>query len=254
MKKCIRIRNLSIGEGLSKIIVPVCAKTEKELLSQAASLFHMPVDAVEWRADQFGAIFEERAVLHTLQSLREAAGDLPLLFTIRTKSEGGSFEGTKEAYFQLNLAAAKSGLADLVDVEFGEGSASIMAHVQQLQASGVRVVASSHNFDRTPSQAEMVLRLQAMQRSGADIVKIAVMPNSAEDVLRLLCASEEFNRLYTDRPVIAISMGGLGCVSRVAGAVSGSDMTFGAVDTISAPGQLPANTLDGILRALHTSC
>ncbi len=250
MKACIRVRSLTIGEGLPKIIVPVAAETKEELLLQAVSLKSEPVDAVEWRADQFRAL-NEPAVLGTLKALREAIGDLPLLFTIRTKNEGGAFEAAQEEYLRLNLAAAASGLADIIDVEFGSGDAATTQHIRHIQVHGARVVASSHDFYRTPPKEELVARLCAMQRSGADIVKIAVMPNTEQDVLTLLRASEEFNRLYAKRPFITISMGALGAVSRVCGLLSGTDMTFGAAGVISAPGQLPAKTLWEMLNNLN---
>lgn len=250
MKACIRIRSLCIGEGLPKIIVPVAAKTEEALLVQASSIKNEPVDAVEWRADAFGAGTDEAAIVCALKALREAVGELPILFTIRTRNEGGAFDGTMEEYQRLSLAAAASGCADLVDVEFGDG---VMAqHIQQIQRYGVKVVASSHDFHQTPPKEALIARLCAMQRAGADIVKIAVMPNSPQDVLTLMSASEEFNRLYAKCPLITISMGALGSISRVCGAVSGTDMTFGAAGIASAPGQLQAKELRSILASLHT--
>ena len=249
MKACVRVRNLVIGEGLPKIIVPIAAETKEELLLQAASLKSEPVDAVEWRADQFGTL-DDHAIFGALKALREAIGDLPLLFTIRTKYEGGAFDGAQEEYLRLNIAAAESGFADMIDVEFGAGG-MIMQHIGALQALGVRVVASSHDFNQTLPKEELIARLCAMQRSGADLVKIAVMPKDEEDVLTLLCAAEAFTRGYKDRPLIAISMGALGSVSRVCGNLSGSDMTFGAVGVVSAPGQLPAKTLREIQNSLN---
>ncbi len=251
MKACIRVRSLTIGEGLPKIIVPVAAKTKEELLLQAASLKSEPVGAVEWRADQFGAL-NEPAVLGALKALREAIGDLPLLFTIRTKNEGGSFGAPQGEHLRLNLLAAASGFADMIDVEFGAGDAEMIRHIGELQTLGVRVLVSSHDFQKTPPKEELVARLRAMQRSGADLVKIAVMPKTEQDVLTLLCAAEEFTRAYKDRPLIAISMGALGAVSRICGNLSGSDMTFGAAGVVSAPGQLPAKTLQKIQNSLNT--
>lgn len=49
-----------------------------------------------------------------------------------------------------------------------------------------------------------------MQELGADISKIAVMPQSTEDVLTLLSATEEMRRCYADRPVLTMSMAGTG--------------------------------------------
>ena len=253
MKTCVRVHDVVIGEGIPKIIVPIVGHTESALLEQAALIKDSPADAVEWRADWFEGLAEETHLLHVLYALRTAIGNLPLLFTIRTKSEGGQFEGQMEAYRNSNLAAAKSGLADLIDVEFGRGGDTLVHHIRELRASNVKVVVSSHTFTHTPPQEELLHRLRAMQQAGADIVKIAVMPNTPRDVIALLSASEEFTQNHAGTPVISISMGALGAISRIAGMVSGTAMTFGTVGAASAPGQLPAKTLAELLQALHSS-
>ena len=84
---------------------------------------------------------------------------------------------------------------------------------------GVKVIASNHDFRKTPPKAELISRMRKMQELGADIPKIAVMPQSTEDVLTLLSATEEMRRCYADRPVITMSMAGTGIVSRMCGEV-----------------------------------
>jgi 3-dehydroquinate dehydratase-1 len=84
-----------------------------------------------------------------------------------------------------------------------------------------------------------------------DILKIAVMPNCAEDVLILLDAARTMKEGYSDCPLIAISMGGKGIVSRISGEIFGSDLTFGASVKASAPGQIPAGDLRKIIQLLH---
>lgn len=49
-----------------------------------------------------------------------------------------------------------------------------------------------------------------MQELGADIPKIAVMPQSRKDVLTLLSATEEMASKYADRPIITMSMSATG--------------------------------------------
>lgn len=251
MKTSVRVRNVVIGEGIPKIIVPIVGDTESALLEQVALIKDSPADAVEWRADWFLALAEEAYLLHALYALREAIGNLPLLFTIRTKSEGGQFGGPMEAYRNSNLLAAKSGLVDIIDVEFGTGEDALIQHIRELQDSSAKVVVSSHTFTHTPPQEELLHRLCLMQKAGADIVKIAVMPNTPRDVMMLLSASEAFTQQHAGTPVISISMGALGAISRIAGMVSGTAMTFGTVGAPSAPGQLPAKTLAELLQALH---
>ena len=72
----------------------------------------------------------------------------------------------------------------------------------------VKVVASNHDFEKTPGKKELIDRLCHMQNLGADILKIAVMPKDKKDVLTLLSATEEMNRMYASRPIITMSMSG----------------------------------------------
>ena len=88
-----------------------------------------------------------------------------------------------------------------------------------------------------------------MAKWGADICKIAVMPQSPQDVLTLLQATYDVSQII-DRPVITMSMGKTGVVSRLAGSTFGSAVTFGAAQKTSAPGQIDANELRKILAIL----
>ena len=90
-----------------------------------------------------------------------------------------------------------------------------------------------------------------MQEIGADIPKIAVMPQSRRDVLTLLAATEEMTSTYADRPIVTMSMSGTGVLSRLCGEVFGSAMTFGAAGKASAPGQMEVEDLKTVLGLIH---
>ena len=67
-----------------------------------------------------------------------------------------------------------------------------------------------------------------MQMRQADICKIAVMPQDATDVLTLLSATNEMYTHYASVPIVTMSMGQLGMISRVTGQLFGSALTFGS--------------------------
>ena len=90
-----------------------------------------------------------------------------------------------------------------------------------------------------------------MQEMGADIPKIAVMPQSPKDVLNLMEATEKMVRKYARTPVITMAMSGLGGISRVAGEIVGSAITFASGEVASAPGQMDAKELRQVLELLH---
>ena len=118
---------------------------------------------------------------------------------------------------------------------------------------GVKVVCSSHDFQKTPPRAELVERMLQMQQAGADLPKLAVMPTRRTDVLELLAATAEMADHHPETPVITMSMGALGTVSRLCGEAFGSAMTFANPGTASAPGQVPLDVVDTVLDSLRLS-
>ena len=245
------IRSVEIGTGSPKVIVPIVGKTKEEILAKGAQLASLPIHVVEWRVDFYDEVSHIPSVLNTLKALRAALGDMPILFTFRTKKEGGEKEISMEDYTALNQAVAESGDADAVDVEIFSGDDVVMKNIQNIHNAGKIVVGSNHDFHRTPSHADIVYRLRKMQDMGADIPKIAVMPQNKADVLTLLAATEEMTRCYADRPIITMSMSSTGVISRLCGEVFGSSMTFGSVGQASAPGQIPCERLNTALHILH---
>ncbi|MCR5812135.1 MAG: type I 3-dehydroquinate dehydratase [Lachnospiraceae bacterium] len=253
MADIIEIRGVRIGEGIPKIIIPIVESTREEIIRKAESLADVRGDIVEWRADWFEEAMDPAAVDEVLRGLRGALGNTPLLFTFRTLREGGEKAIDPEDYAALNISVAKSGFADLIDVEIFTGDEIVREIIESAHEGGVKVVGSSHDFDRTPEKDEIVGRLRKMQRMGADIPKIAVMPQNRKDVLTLLLATEEMTAEYADHPIITMSMSGTGLISRLCGEVFGSSCTFGAVGKASAPGQMNAEDLDTVLELIHKS-
>ena len=92
-----------------------------------------------------------------------------------------------------------------------------------------------------------------MQECGADLLKLAAMPTDAEDVLTLLSATWEMKEKYARQPLITMSMGGTGIVSRLSGEIFGSALTFGSAGVASASGQIGVSELRNVLDLLHRS-
>ena len=251
MANVIDVRGVKIGEGVPKIIVPIVGQTKEEILAAVDMFSGVAMDIVEWRVDWFEDVFDFDKVEDVLKDLRPALGDTPILFTFRTSKEGGEKAIDTDAYAKLNIQAAQTGMVDLIDVEVFTGDDIVKEIIEGAHANGVKVVASNHDFDKTPDKDDIVGRLRKMQELGADIPKIAVMPRNKKDVLTLLSATEEMATDYADRPIITMSMAGTGLISRLCGEVFGRSCTFGAVGKVSAPGQMNAVDLDTVLNLIH---
>ena len=249
----VKIRDIEIGAGSPKIIVPIVGVTKTDIIEEAKTFDSIPVDVVEWRVDWFEGVFDFAQVEDTLKDLRAALGNTPILMTFRTSKEGGEKAIEPEAYAELNIKAAQTGYVDMIDVEIFTGDEIVKKIIDGAHAAGVKVIASNHDFFKTPAKADIIYRLRKMQDMNADIPKIAVMPQNKKDVLTLLSATEEMASEYADRPIITMSMSGTGVISRLCGEVFGSALTFGAVGKVSAPGQMGIEDLTTVLGLLHKS-
>lgn len=247
----VQIKNVILGEGAPKIIVSLMAKDIAAVKSEALAYRSADFDILEWRGDHFAAIADTAAALEALRELRAVFPDKPILFTFRSKKEGGEEELAPEAYIALNIAIAESGLVDAIDLELFTGDALVSQAIARAHAKGVKVVMSNHDFYKTPAKEEIVKRLTKMQELGADVPKIALMPESKTDVLTVLAATLEVSEKIADRPIITMSMSKTGVISRLAGEVFGSAATFGAVQKASAPGQISVTDLRTVLSIIH---
>lgn len=245
----VNIRNMVLGDGVPKICIPVIAHTYEELERTLPAISLSRFDLVEFRADFYFEDDEE-----AFYAIRKAVGERPILYTIRTKEEGGEIEISDDEYAARSLAAA--GMADIVDIQLSRLHADGRnAHlhsdlVDRLHAQGTRVLLSWHDFDRTPKKKEILEIMRKMHEEGCDISKAAVMPHSRMDVLELMSASVEMAEDPDRRPFITMAMGSLGKVTRAACAFTGSCITFGTAGAMSAPGQIDANTLGMVLGVL----
>lgn len=250
LKKILKIRDVAIGEGTPKICVPIIGQTLAQIIKEARHLKTIQFDIVEWRADFFEDIEDIEKVMIALEKVRDILYPAPLIFTFRSAEEGGDKEISKESYVALNKAVIASGFADIIDIEFLHYEEIVDELIEFAHANQVRVILSNHDFHQTPSKEEILARLIKAQELGGDLPKIAVMPRSARDVLTLIDATLTMNEQYADRPIITMSMANLGMISRLAGEVFGSSITFGAAQKASAPGQIETDQLRNVLNIL----
>lgn len=253
MSRTVTVKDVTLGEGAPKICVPLVGKTLEQLKDEAVYLTTLDLDVVEWRVDFFEQVEDIDAVIEALMQIRSILGDIPLLFTFRSAKEGGEREVSTAFYFELNRAVAATGEVELIDVELFNEEQAIKELIRVAHSYEVFVILSNHDFDKTPSGDEIVARLKRAQDLGGDIPKIAVMPTSPVDVLTLLEATHRMKEQYADRPIITMSMAGAGVISRLAGEVFGSALTFGAANQASAPGQVAVGELRSVLNLLHRS-
>ncbi len=239
----LRIRNRILGGPTPLTCLPLVAADPAALMDEAAEVRSFAPDCIEWRVDGFEAVRDPEAVLASLAALRGAIGDIPLIFTCRSAREGGFQDIPLEDRVRLDRRVAAAGLVDLVDIEISSGEAAVGEAKDACRGGGVKLILSYHNFDETPEERFLLDRLAGAQELGGDVAKVAVMPRNYRDVLTLLSATYTARTELLRIPIITMSMGAEGAVTRIAGGLFGSDLTFAIGKAGSAPGQIPIEAL-----------
>lgn len=253
MEKVVKVKDVVIGEGLPKICVPMVGESLSELLEEANYLKNLDADIVEWRVDFFEHVTDIEKVKQALKEIRKVLNCKPIIFTFRSKREGGEKEISSEFYFELNKTAAETKVVDIIDIELFNEEKDINKLVETAHLNDIAVIISNHDFDKTPAKEEIISRIRKSKELGGDIPKIAVMPNSVEDVITLLDATRIVKEQYIEGPIITMSMAGKGVISRVSGELFGSALTFGAAKKVSASGQISVVDLRNIIEVLHNN-
>lgn len=227
------------GGRVPAICAPLVAPTSEELAREAAAVAALQPDLIEWRVDFFAALADTAQVLAAARAVHQAAAGIPILFTRRSQREGGQPIALSEPeVLSVYAAVAASGTVAALDFEMENAPADV-ARVRELaRAHGLALVLSFHDFHATPADAQLQARFAQAQRLGADVAKLAVMPQDMQDVHRLLGATLAASRSLAV-PVISMAMGPLGAVSRLCGGAFGSALTFAVGSAASAPGQIP---------------
>ena len=250
----VRIGRVELGSGRPKVCVPLTGATVDALEAEALRIRPAAADLVELRIDRFDEVGQGAAVHRAIDAVRSALDDvLPILFTCRSTREGGGADLPSHRIEAVTaLAAGHPGVA-AVDVEMDLQDDLATQLTRLVQAAGKPVVMSFHDFLGTPRRQEIVERLVRQGELGADVVKLACMPHTPEDVLTLLGATHDYVSRPDARPASTMAMGPLGVVSRLAGETFGSALTFGTVGAPSAPGQVDAGTLLAVLELIHAA-
>ena len=197
-------------------------------------------DIIEWRAD----FLPKEEILKVAPAVFEKFVGRELIFTLRTTSEGGNIDLSDQEYVALIKEVAALYHPDFIDFEYYSHKA-----VFEEMLDFPNLVLSYHNFEETPENfLEIMSELTTLSPA---VVKMAVMPETEQDVLDVMNYTRGFKTLNTGQAYATMSMGDLGILSRLAGRITGSCWTFASLDEASAPGQIPLATLKKFLEVLE---
>jgi 3-dehydroquinate dehydratase I len=250
--KPITVRGKPVAGGTVPLIcTPIVGRTSQAVRAEAAAIVQKQPDVLEWRVDYFQDIGNTSAVIDIARSIKSVAGDIPLLFTRRSAKEGGERVSLSEPQVvELYQQVCAARCVDLIDYELANAADDVRRLRAVSREHEIAMVMSYHNFQLTPPASELRAKFRDAERQGADVGKVAVMPKDLEDVLTLLHATLEGAR-ETGIPLITMSMGGYGSLSRMFGSVFGSSLTFAVGQNASAPGQIAIEELRTVLATVR---
>jgi 3-dehydroquinate dehydratase-1 len=250
--KLITVKGKPLGGGaLPIIITPLVGNTKASVLDEVAAIAPKKPDLLEWRIDFFEGIGNSGLVVETARAIRAASGGIPVLLTRRNTTEGGQPIAIAEpAVVAMYAEACRARCVELIDYELSNAPEDLKRLRTVSAEHGIAMIMSYHNFQLTPEPAVMDGKFIEAEQLGADVAKVAVMPRDPQDVLALLAAT--YRASQTIRlPLITMSMGGVGSLSRVMGWVYGSAATFAVGKSSSAPGQIAIEDLRAVLATVR---
>lgn len=241
------------GGKFPLICTPLVGRTLDQLMNELSVVLPKQPDVLEWRVDYFDAIGDSAAVIAAAKAIKQAAGDIPLLFTRRSTLEGGEKIALNEdQVIAMYTAVCESKSIDLIDYEMANDAANIALVRTAAETNGIKLVLSFHNFSYTPGLETLASKFLTADQLGADVAKVAVMPRDLDDVLTLLTATRAASKKMRI-PLISMSMGPYGALTRMVGGVFGSALSFAVGASSSAPGQVPIEDLNAVLAVLQKS-
>ncbi|VIR52598.1 3-dehydroquinate dehydratase, (3-dehydroquinase) (type I DHQase) [Streptococcus pneumoniae] len=221
-----------------KLIVSVMPRSLEEAQALDATRY-LDADIIEWRADYL----PKEAILQVAPAIFEKFAGRELVFTLRTRSEGGEIDLSTEEYIHLIKEVAQFYQPDYIDFEYYS-----YKDVFEEMLDFPNLVLSYHNFQETPEN--MMEILSELTILNPKLVKVAVMAHTEQDVLDLMNYTRGFKTLNPEQEYVTISMGKVGKVSRITADVIGSSWSFASLDEVSAPGQISLASMKKIREIL----
>ncbi|KAJ8598419.1 hypothetical protein CTAYLR_007659 [Chrysophaeum taylorii] len=210
-------------------------------------------DAAAAARDVCGSVVRQVGALRA--AMRAAGcGDMPLLFTARSKNQCGALADSPEAVYALAAVGLRAGV-EWLDVEANWPALDKHGFVEWASSRypGTRLLGSQHvvdaDHDVGPKTAVRLLHACALG-GRADAVKLVVAARDERDSIAVRSAASEAD--LDDAPCVAICLGDAGRLSRVLNRVM-TPVTHRLLGGAAAPGQLDAKTLMALRRQLFVS-
>lgn len=164
MNGVVDIRGVRIGEGRTKICVPITASTQEDIHREAVELAEIQPDLVEWRIDCFDQIDSLRMIFVALEDMRNTLGEIPIICSLRSVREGGARDFSPVTFMAYNKFIANNtyNLADAMEVQLYRPDIDYI--IEAAHIKGKKVILSNHDMRKTPPRKLLLNRIRCMKK------------------------------------------------------------------------------------------
>ena len=208
-----------------KNCLPILAADYRETLECVDKAIGMNCQIIEWRLDALNGKVDMKKVISTCETIKEKT-DKKLLITLRTAKQGGLRDMDPSTYVWMVRRIVDLVKTDFVDIEMVNcaGDAQLKMLTRMAHGKGVNVIVSYHDMLYTETAREIYMRLCHMKYLGADLPKVAYMAKDQGSVEAVINGAK--TAVSEIGPVVAISMGEIGQITRTEGEKFGSVINF----------------------------
>jgi 3-dehydroquinate dehydratase-1 len=249
MKAGIILKEVTIGElalttGMPKIGVVLAGATREDLIRKAGQILTSAAQIVVWRLNPYQELDNRAELVNTASQLQQVLGTIPLVATFTMAADADELA----EYYQTYQTLVNNRSVAAVDVDIAMvNQPDFMTLTQQMRANKIRLI-TSQTVTRA-STTELVTTYQTLAATGADVVRVTVESQDAQDVLALMEATEQAHRQLAV-PVIATASGKMGRYNGICGQLTGSAVTFGHVGHVGDQNQLTVSQIKQALQIL----
>ncbi|KAJ2960251.1 hypothetical protein NQZ79_g4398 [Umbelopsis isabellina] len=214
----------------------------REVATETLQAIAKDTSAVEFRVDLLtdpdNDIPSKEFVQEQINVLRSKIGKTPIVYTVRTKSQAGTFPDNQENKMFELLELGVANHCEFVDVDMTCSDSSIQSFIENKGSS--QIIASFHDPGSKYTWSSGMMPFYVKAAKYGDIIKLIGTATCMRDNVEL----EAFRDKVKDgKPLVAVNMGELGKLSRVLNNFF-TPTTHSLLPYVAAPGQLTDQQID----------
>ncbi len=225
-----------------KRIPSICVSVfDEDVKTLVEKVNEIDADLIEIRAD-----YIKNINIETIKFLIENIdNDNPKIFTLRSKIEGGFYNG--DEFSRIKLISKAIGNFELIDIEISTREEYLKNIIKEAKENDTDVIISYHNFKETPDENILKSIIDKERNLGANICKVATHMKDGRDLLKMFKILLEYN----NNDLCLLGMGDIGMITRILFPYFGSVIVYSYYDRPTAKGQLHVDDMKYIFNILN---